>query len=64
MPLSIGATGAGIGPRKAVEGFGEQAEGRAFDGRVVLRLLGHLRPHWRRMTAAFALMLIDSALTL
>lgn len=64
MRLSIGATGAGIGPRKAIESFGEQLEGRAFDQRVVLRLLAYVRPYWRRMACAFGLMFVQSALTL
>ncbi len=64
MSISIGAAGAGMGPRSAMESFGEEIEGRAFDRRVVVRLLAFLRPHWRRMAAAFALMLIASALTL
>jgi len=64
MSISIGSAGAGIGPRSAMESFGQDAEGRALDRRVIIRLLAYLRPHWRRMAAAFALMLIASALTL
>ena len=64
MSISIGATGSGLGPRGAIQSFGEEAAGRAFDRRVVFRLLAYLRPHWRRMAAAFALMLVASALTL
>jgi ABC-type multidrug transport system fused ATPase/permease subunit len=64
MSFSIGATGPRMGPRGAIEGFGEGEEGRAFDQRVVRRLLAYLRPHRPRMAAAFLLMLIASALTL
>jgi ATP-binding cassette subfamily B multidrug efflux pump len=64
MSVSIGATGTGMGPRSAMEGFGENAEAHAFDQRVVIRLLAYLRPHWRRMSIAFVLMLLASALTL
>jgi ABC-type multidrug transport system fused ATPase/permease subunit len=53
-----------MGPRSAIERFGEQVEGRAFDVQIVLRLLGYLRPHRRRMAGAFVLMLVVSGLTL
>jgi ABC-type multidrug transport system fused ATPase/permease subunit len=64
MSFSIGTSGMSSGPRGLVEGFGEQAEGAAFAPRVVLRLLSTLRPYRLRMGAAFALMLLVSALTL
>jgi ATP-binding cassette subfamily B multidrug efflux pump len=64
MSVSIGATGAGIGPRSAMQSFGDNAEAGAFDRRVVIRLLAYLRPHWRRMAVALVLMLLASALTL
>jgi ATP-binding cassette subfamily B multidrug efflux pump len=64
MSFSIGATGPRMGPRGVIESFGEKVEGRAFNLRVVLRLLAYLRPYWRRMAAAFGLMLAASALTL
>jgi ABC-type multidrug transport system fused ATPase/permease subunit len=64
MSFSIGSAGADIGPRSAIAGFGHEQEGQAFNGRVVIRLLAFLRPHWQRMTIAFVLMLVASALTL
>ncbi len=64
MSFSIGTTGPRMGPRGVIEDFGDKVEGRAFNPRVVLRLLAYLRPYWRRMAAAFVLMLIASALTL
>jgi ABC-type multidrug transport system fused ATPase/permease subunit len=64
LSISIGTTGSSIGPRGAIESFGEGVEGRAFDSRILVRLLAYLRPHGRRMAAAFALMLVASALTL
>jgi ATP-binding cassette subfamily B multidrug efflux pump len=64
MSFSIGSTGSSMGPRGAIESFGDKVEGRAFNPRIVLRLLAYLRPYWRRMAIAFALMLIVSALTL
>jgi len=53
-----------MGPRGAIEKFGEDAGEHAFDSRIALRLLGYLRPHWQRMIAAIALILISSVLTL
>ncbi|MCS7220805.1 MAG: ABC transporter ATP-binding protein [Anaerolineae bacterium] len=64
MTFSIGAAGANLGPRGAIESFGEQVEGRAFNPRVVVRLLAYVRPHWPRMAIAFACMLIASGLSL
>jgi ABC-type multidrug transport system fused ATPase/permease subunit len=64
MSFSIGSTGTGMGPRGAIERFGEQVEGRAFNPQVLIRLFAYLRPHWRRMTLAFVLMLVASGLTL
>jgi ABC-type multidrug transport system fused ATPase/permease subunit len=64
VSFSIGAAGSSLGPRGAIESFGEQVEGRALNPRVVFRLLAYLRPHWQRMSAAFVLMLAASALTL
>ncbi len=53
-----------MGPRGAIEGFGEGVEGRAFDPRILRRLLGYLRPHSRRMVFALVLVLTSSALSL
>ncbi len=64
MSFSIGTTGPRMGPRGALDRFGDKVEGRAFNPRVVLRLLAYLRPYWRRMAAAFVLMLMASAMTL
>ncbi len=69
MSFSIGSAGANMGPRGALERFGEEVEDRAIDWRgagwrVIVRLLAYLRPYWKRMTAAFLCMLLASALTL
>jgi ABC-type multidrug transport system fused ATPase/permease subunit len=64
MSFSIGATGAAMGPRSALEDFGKEAAGRAFDRRIALRLVAYLRPHAGRMIAAFGLTLLISGLTL
>jgi ABC-type multidrug transport system fused ATPase/permease subunit len=53
-----------MGPRGALRDFGEHKEDRAFDLRIVLRLLVYLRPYRRRMALAIALVLASSALTL
>jgi ABC-type multidrug transport system fused ATPase/permease subunit len=65
MSFSIGAAGPNMGPRGAIESFGEGGdEGGAFDRHVVVRLLAYLRPYRRQMAAAFGLMLIVSGLSL
>lgn len=64
MSISIGAPSSGLGPRGAIESFGEQSEGHAFDSRILRRLIAYLRPHRGRMVAAFLLMLVASALSL
>jgi ATP-binding cassette subfamily B multidrug efflux pump len=64
MGLSLGSTGPRMGPRGAIDRFGEKAEGRVLDPRVILRLLVYLRPHWRLMLVAFCLTVAASALTL
>ncbi len=64
MSFSIGSTSPRMGPRGAMEQFGEKEGGHALNGRVILRLLAYLRPYRRRMALAFALMLVESGLTL
>ncbi|MBN1138523.1 MAG: ABC transporter ATP-binding protein [Anaerolineae bacterium] len=66
MSFSIGATSANMGPRGAIESFGDGADegGRAFDRHLVLRLLAYLKPYSRRMAAAFGLTLATTALSL
>ena len=64
MGFSIGASSSSMGPRGALDQFGDQVEGSAFNPRVVVRLLRYVMPYWRQMTVAFVLMLVSSALTL
>ncbi len=64
MTFSIGTSTPRMGPGGVLESFGDKPEGRAFDRRIALRLLGFLRPYWRQMTAALALMLVTSLLSL
>jgi ATP-binding cassette subfamily B protein len=42
----------------------EEALGKAYDARLMRRLLAYLRPHWRRVLAAFALVVVTAALQL
>ncbi len=64
MSFSIGSTSPRMGPGGSLRRFGGGEGERAFDPRIVLRLLSTLGPHWQRMAAAFVLMLLSSALTL
>jgi len=55
-----------MGPRHALDAFGgkEAESGGVFNRRVVVRMLAFLRPHRRKMLAAFCLMLVESGMTL
>lgn len=66
MSFSIGVGGGGVGggPRGLIENMAGKDDGRAFDPRVVARLLGYLRPHARLMLLALLLTLIVTGLTL
>ena len=64
MNFSINPSGPRMGPGWALELFGDKPKGHTFDLRILLRLLGFLRPFWRHMLAALLLMMITSVLTL
>lgn len=68
MSFSIGSTSTGMGPRGAMEAFGEggseDREGAFYNPRVMARMLGFLRPYLGRMGLAALLMLSESGLTL
>ncbi len=64
MSISIGSSGRSGGPQSLLRGMAKEAEGKAFDGQVVGRLLTYLQPHWVKMLAAFALMLVVTGTTL
>ena len=64
MSFSIGSTGPNMGPRGALRSFGEESGTQVMNWHVIARLLAYLRPHWQRMTLAFACMLVASGLTL
>lgn len=54
----------GGGPRGMIQSFGQTQKGRAFDRRVVMRLLAYLRPHGHYMTLALVMMVVSTGLTL
>jgi ABC-type multidrug transport system fused ATPase/permease subunit len=55
----------GMGPRGAIERFGSaDAQGDLYNSQVVRRMLGYLRPYWKRMGLAVLFMLVESGLTL
>jgi ABC-type multidrug transport system fused ATPase/permease subunit len=64
MSISIGSAGRSGGPQSLLRSMANEADGKAFDGQVVGRLLTYLRPHRAKMLAAFALMLVVTGLTL
>ncbi len=67
MSFSFGTGGShfGGGPRGMIENFGKREEaGRAFDKRIVTRLLSYLKPHRKLMALALLLMLVGTGLTL
>ena len=64
MSFSFGSAGSAMGPRDAMQSFGQDAAGKTVDPRILRRLLGFLKPHRARMVAALLLMLISSVLAL
>lgn len=64
MTFSFGGSASSIGPRQAMESFGESSSGRPFDFRIVSRLLAYLRPYRRRMAIAIVMMLAAAVLSL
>ncbi|MYC93899.1 MAG: ABC transporter ATP-binding protein [Caldilineaceae bacterium SB0661_bin_32] len=64
MSISIGSSGRSGGPQSLLRSMASEAEGKAFDGQVVGRLLTYLRPHRTKMILAFLLMLVVTGLTL
>jgi hypothetical protein len=66
MSFSIGTGGANMGPRGVLDTFGNitEIEGKFFNRRVVMRLVGYFMPYWRSILLAFIAMLVITALTL
>ena len=66
MSFSIGSTSPGMGPRGALDRFGntDGAVGEVYNPRVVRRMLTFLIPYRWQMFGAFLLMLVQSGTTL
>ena len=64
MSISIGSAGRSGGPQSLLRSMANEADGKAFDGQVVGRLLTYLRPHRAKMLIAFFLMLVVTGTTL
>jgi ABC-type multidrug transport system fused ATPase/permease subunit len=67
MSFSIGAGGGsgGMGgPRGMIANMAGKSEGRAFDPRIIVRLLAYVRPYRRLMLLALFLTLVTTGLTL
>ncbi len=66
MSFSIGPSSAGMGPRSALDNFGntDTKGGEVFNQKVVSRMLAYLKPHGWKMFAALILTLAESGLTL
>ena len=65
MSFSFGGGGAsGMGPRGMVSSAGSEVDARAFDPKVVSRMLAFLKPYRGRMILAALLMLVTTGLTL
>ena len=66
MGFGIGVSGAGMGPRGAMESFaaGDEKGGQIYNHHVVTRMLAYLRPYSKQMMLAFLAMLAVSGLTL
>ena len=66
MGFGIGVSGAGMGPRSAMEDFaaGEDKGGKIYNQRVIKRMLVYLRPYANKMVLGFLAMLAISGLTL
>lgn len=66
MSFSIGSVSPGMGPRGALDRFGntDGAVGEVYNPQVVRRMLTYLLPYRWQMIAAFILMLVQSGTTL
>lgn len=64
MGLAFGSAGTGFGPRGAIESFGAERMGVAYNPRVVRRLLVYLKPYRRQMAFAFLAMFVNTGLAL
>ena len=62
--IGIGGGGHAGGPGGLIENLGKEAKGRAFDARVVGRLLTFVRPHGLKLVVALVMMAVASGLAL
>ncbi|MFL7808195.1 MAG: ABC transporter ATP-binding protein [Anaerolineae bacterium] len=61
MTISIGGSATSHGPGGVLRAFGSKETAGKISGRVLLRLLPFLRPHWLAMLLATALMLLAAS---
>jgi ABC-type multidrug transport system fused ATPase/permease subunit len=65
MGFALGSSGLNMGPRGALDSFGgEGEEGASFNPRVVIRLIGYLKPYRLRLILALGAMLVTTGLAL
>ena len=64
MGFSIGSASPNMGPRMAIEGFGDKVEGQSFNLKIIVRLLKYIRPYRWRMVLGFITVIIPLGLTL
>lgn len=64
MGLNIGGTAFAGGPGSALRDLGSRDERGRVNGRIILRLLGFVRPYWWQMCLAAVLMLVTTGATL
>ena len=64
MSFSIGSSALSSGPGAILEDLGSKDERGRVSGRVVVRLMGFLRPYGRQMLLATVLVLISTAANL
>lgn len=64
MGFSIGSASPNMGPRGAIEGFGDKVEGQSFNLKIIVRLLQYVRPYRWQMGLGFITVIIPLGLTL
>lgn len=64
MGFSIGSASPNMGPRMALENFGDKGEGQSFNIKIIWRLLTYIRPYRTHMFIGFITVIIPLGLTL
>ncbi len=64
MGFSIGSASPNMGPRMALENFGDKVEGQSFNLKIIWRLLKYIRPYRSHMIVGFITVIIPLGLTL